>query len=141
VRPGQRVLIPAAAGGVGHLAVQIAKARGAYVIGTASAAKHDLVRGFGADEVIDHHTEDPGAVVRDIDLAVATVAGQVPSLSRTLRSGGTIIALNGVDAQDVAAAGGRFLLVEPDRAGIEALAELVQAGALRVHVERVLPLA
>ena len=51
VRPGQRVLIHAAAGGVGHLAVQIAKARGAYVIGTASAAKHDLLRGLGADEV------------------------------------------------------------------------------------------
>ncbi|NEE28903.1 NADP-dependent oxidoreductase, partial [Streptomyces sp. SID7982] len=49
VRPGQRVLIHAAAGGVGHLAVQIAKSLGAYVIGTASAAKHDFVRGLGAD--------------------------------------------------------------------------------------------
>ena len=54
VRPGQRVLIHAAAGGVGHLAVQIARARGAYVIGTASAAKHDLVKELGADEVIDY---------------------------------------------------------------------------------------
>ena len=52
VQPGQRVLIHAAAGGVGHLAVQIAKARGAYVIGTARAAKHDLVRGLGADEIV-----------------------------------------------------------------------------------------
>ena len=47
VQPGQRVLIHAAAGGVGHLAVQVAKARGAYVIGTASAAKHEFLRGSG----------------------------------------------------------------------------------------------
>ncbi len=141
IQPGQRVLIPAAAGGVGHLAVQIAKARGAYVIGTASAAKHDFVREFGADELVDHHTDDPGAVVRDIDLAIATVAGQVQALHRTLRPGGTIVALNGVDAQDAVAAGGRFLLVEPDRAGLEALAQLVRAGGLRVHGARVLPLA
>ncbi|MFB7501270.1 NADP-dependent oxidoreductase, partial [Streptomyces sp. NPDC056161] len=58
VQPGQRVLVHAAAGGVGHVAVQIAKARGAYVIGTASAAKHAFVRGLGADEVIDYHTAD-----------------------------------------------------------------------------------
>lgn len=141
IQPGQRVLIPAAAGGVGHLAVQLARARGAYVIGTASTAKHDLVRGLGADEVVDHHTDDPGDIVRAIDLAIATVAGQVPALRRTLRPGGTIVALNGADAQEVVAAGGRFVLVEPDRAGLEALAQLVQAGTLRVHVERVFPLA
>ncbi|HWL85980.1 MAG TPA: NADP-dependent oxidoreductase, partial [Polyangiaceae bacterium] len=52
VRPGQRVLIHAAGGGVGHVAVQIAKALGAHVVGTASASKHDFVRGLGADEVI-----------------------------------------------------------------------------------------
>lgn len=56
VRPGPCVLIHAAAGGVGHLAVQIAKARGAYVIGTASAPKHEFVSSLGADEVIDYTT-------------------------------------------------------------------------------------
>ncbi len=55
---GQRVLIHGAGGGVGHLAVQIAKARGAYVVGTASAAKHEFVRSLGADELIDHQTCD-----------------------------------------------------------------------------------
>src|SRR5699024_5820007 len=55
---GDRVLIHAAAGGVGHAAVQIAKARGAYVIATASATKHDFVRELGADEVIDYRTVD-----------------------------------------------------------------------------------
>ena len=56
VQPGQRVLIHAAAGGVGHVAVQIAKARGAYVLGTASAGKHEFLRGIGVDEPIDYQT-------------------------------------------------------------------------------------
>src|ERR1700754_3211933 len=54
VQPGQRVLVHAAAGGVGHLAVQIAKARGAYVIGTARAEKHSFLRSLGTDEAIDY---------------------------------------------------------------------------------------
>src|SRR4051812_41954321 len=58
LQSGQRVLVHGAGGGVGHLAVGIAKARGGYVIGTASAGKHDFVRGLGADEVIDHRGVD-----------------------------------------------------------------------------------
>ncbi len=58
VQPGQRVLILAAAGGVGHLAVQIAKARGAYVLGTARAAKHAFLRELGVDEAIDYTQVD-----------------------------------------------------------------------------------
>ena len=65
VQPGQRVLILAAAGGVGHLAVQIAKARGAHVIGTASAGKHAFLREIGADETIDYTSEDVAARVGD----------------------------------------------------------------------------
>src|SRR5690606_9400956 len=58
VQPGQRVLVHAAAGGVGHLAVQIAKAHGAYVIGTASEPQHDFLRSIGADECIDYRSSD-----------------------------------------------------------------------------------
>ncbi|MBB5481568.1 NADP-dependent oxidoreductase [Micromonospora parathelypteridis] len=141
VQPGQRVLIPGAAGGFGHLAVQVAKALGAYVIGTASAPKHDFVRGLGADEVVDYRSEDVGAVVKDVDLAIATVSGQLPVLAATLRPGGLIVALNSAEATTVRDFGGLFLLAEPDRAGLEALATLVDAGKLRVHVDRVFPLA
>src|SRR5262249_27632559 len=88
VAPGPRVLVHAAAGGVGHLAVQIAKARGAYVLGTASAGKHELVRSLGADEVIDYAAEDFAAVARDLDAVLDTVGGDygVRSLA-TLRPG------------------------------------------------------
>ena len=83
---GQRVLIHAAAGGVGHLAVQIARARGAYVIGTASAKNHDLVRGLGADEMIDYQATDFATAVSDVDVVLDTVGGDYPARSlRTLR--------------------------------------------------------
>ncbi|MEU7799694.1 NADP-dependent oxidoreductase [Micromonospora arborensis] len=141
VQPGQRVLIPGAAGGFGHLAVQVAKALGAYVIGTASAPKHDFVRGLGADEMVDYRSEDVAAIVKDVDLAIATVSGQLPVLAATLRPGGLIVALNSAEATTVRDFGGLFLLAEPDRAGLEALAALVDAGKLRVHVDRVFPLA
>ncbi|MFI5912639.1 NADP-dependent oxidoreductase [Dactylosporangium sp. NPDC051541] len=140
VLPGQRVLVPAAAGGVGHLAVQIAKMRGAYVIGTASAGKHDLVRSLGADLMLDHHTEDYSGL-QDIDIAIATVPGQIAELAATLRPEGLIVALNSEDAQDVVDVEGVLLLVEPDRAGLDVLAAHALEEELRVLVDQVFPLA
>ncbi|MGW3917140.1 NADP-dependent oxidoreductase [Streptomyces sp. NPDC005070] len=145
IAAGQRILIPAAAGGVGHLAVQIAKARGAYVIGTASAAKHDFVRRLGADEVIDYRTADVASQVTNVDVLLATVAGQIQELAGTLAPGGRVVALNGADAASVQWAvenGLRadFMLVEPDRFDLESLASLVQDGLLDVHIDTVFPL-
>ncbi|TMR16727.1 NADP-dependent oxidoreductase [Nonomuraea turkmeniaca] len=149
LKGGQRVLIHAAAGGVGHLAVQIAKARGAYVIGTASAAKHDFLRGLGADELIDYRTEDFSEIVRDVDVVLDTICGDYgPRSLRTMRRGGTIVSLalglfdRGV--HDLAAELGlrsETMLVEPDQAGMRAIAALVEAGRLRVEVAAALPLA
>ncbi|MDG4861997.1 NADP-dependent oxidoreductase, partial [Streptomyces sp. T-3] len=75
LRAGQRVLIHAAAGGVGHLAVQIAKAQGAYVIGTASASNHAFLRELGADEVVDYSSVDFASVVREVDVVLDGVGG------------------------------------------------------------------
>ncbi|RXZ72518.1 nuclear transport factor 2 family protein [Agromyces albus] len=151
LRAGQRVLIHAAAGGVGHLAVQIAQSRGAYVIGTASAAKHDFVRSLGADEVIDYHTVDVAEAVSDIDVVLDPIsfdsAGRARSLA-VLRTGGTLVALLPVpvDAAELAAIaerGIRFesILVEADHAGMQAIADLVESGTLRPHIEATFPLA
>jgi NADPH:quinone reductase-like Zn-dependent oxidoreductase len=145
VEAGQRVLVHAAAGGVGHLAVQIAKARGAYVIGTASAANHELAREFGADELIDYTGVDFAEAVRGVDVVVNLVGGGdygVRSL-RTLRPGGLLVAVAGTSGVEEAAAHGvrcLALLVEPDRAGLEGITALVEAGLLRPRVEQVLPL-
>jgi NADPH:quinone reductase-like Zn-dependent oxidoreductase len=135
VQAGQRVLIHAAAGGVGHLAVQIAKARGAHVVGTASTAKHDFVRDLGADELIDYRTTDFASATGDLDVVVDTIAGDYAARSRALlKPGGVYISL--ADATDEA-----FLLVEPDHAGMLALAGLVESGQLSVTVDSVFPLA
>ncbi|MGW3285175.1 NADP-dependent oxidoreductase [Streptomyces sp. NPDC001002] len=146
VAAGQRILIPAAAGGVGHLAVQIARARGAHVIATASGAKHEFIRGLGADEVIDYRSSDVSSQVSDIDVLLATVAGQIQGLVKVLAPDGRIVALNGADARMVRWAKDNglradFMLVEPDRADLESLASLAEEGRLMVHVDRIFPLA
>ncbi|MCF2527104.1 NADP-dependent oxidoreductase [Yinghuangia soli] len=147
VRPGQRVLIHAAAGGVGHLAVQIAKSRGAYVIGTAGAAKHDLLRELGADELIDYRTQDFAEAVRDVDVVLDAIGGEYTTRSfATLRRGGILVSLPSSATYPTAeaeAAGVRagFMLVEPDHTALEALTALVEAGKLRVLVDAVFPLA
>jgi NADPH:quinone reductase-like Zn-dependent oxidoreductase len=144
---GQRVLIHAAAGGVGHLAVQIAKARGAYVIGTASAGHHDLVRGLGADEMIDYNTTDFAAAVSDVDVVLDTVGGDYPARSlRTLREGGVLVSLLPFPpevAADAASNGIRaqVMLVEADHAGLTAIADLVTKAQLRPVIAATFPMA
>ncbi|MER5641782.1 NADP-dependent oxidoreductase [Kitasatospora sp. NPDC002227] len=147
LRPSRRVLIHAAAGGVGHLAVQIAKARGAYVIGTASAAKHELLRSLGADEVVDYRATDVAEAVRDVDLVLDPLGGDSPARSlRSLRPGGTLVSLLPLDETfpwaEAEAAGIRavFMLVEPDRQGLLELTALVESGRLRVIADAVYPL-
>lgn len=142
VTEGDRVLIHGGGGGVGHLAVQIAKARGAHVTATASAAKHDFVLSLGADEVVDYRTVDVSQAVRDRDVVLDTVGGPVGRQSiESLRPGGllvTIVDRTDIELRDAAvAAGRRFagVTVEPDYVGLEALAALVDAGKLRPCVE------
>ncbi|MFI5862266.1 NADP-dependent oxidoreductase [Streptomyces sp. NPDC051546] len=144
VSAGQRVLVHAAAGGVGHLAVQIAKARGAYVIGTASAAKHGLLRELGADEVIDYRTTDFEEVVSGVDIVVDAVGGEYTARSlKVLKPGGHLITLPGPDGipADTAGVHAAWLLVEPDLGGLREIAALADRGLLRPLVDTVLPLA
>ncbi|WP_060176832.1 NADP-dependent oxidoreductase [Streptomyces sp. IMTB 1903] len=144
VTAGQRVLVHAAAGGVGHLAVQIAKARGAYVIGTASAAKHDVLRGLGADELIDYRSVDFAEAVSDVDVVLDALGGDTAERSlKVLRSGGHLVSLPGPDSVPADADGvnAAWVLVDPDLKGLEAIADLADKGLLKPLVETVLPLA
>jgi NADPH:quinone reductase-like Zn-dependent oxidoreductase len=144
--PGQKILIHAAAGGVGHLAVQIAKAKGAYVIGTASAANHDLVRGLGADEMIDYHAKDFAGAVSDVDVVLDTVGGDYPARSlRTIRAGGVLVSLLPFPPQVATDAAGKgvraqVMLVEADHAGMTAIADLVTQGKLTPVIAATFPL-
>ena len=147
VRPGQRVLVHAAAGGVGHIAVQIAKARGAYVLGTASAAKHDLLRGLGVDEPIDYRAGDFSAAIDPVDVVLDLVGEDYVARSlASLRAGGTLVEIAGdVDAETATQASARGvraveMLVEPDGAGMAELAALLAGGRLRVTIAGTYPL-
>lgn len=144
LRAGQRVLIHAAAGGVGHLAVQIAKAHGAHVVGTASASKHQFVRDLGADEMIDYATIDFVEAVRDVDIVLDTIGGDYgPRSLRVLRPGGILVSLTeDGPVEEAARLGVRagFTLVEPDYAGLRQIAALAEAGHLRPAIDTVLPL-
>jgi NADPH:quinone reductase-like Zn-dependent oxidoreductase len=148
VQPGQRVLVHAAAGGVGHLAVQIAKARGAHVIGTASAPKHDFLRSIGADEVVDYRTEDFVEAVEAVDVVLDPVSGDTRARSLdVLKPGGVLVSLlPGQDPEEgekAARLGVRVetLLVEADHAGMAEIARLAGDGRLRAHVQETFPLA
>jgi NADPH:quinone reductase-like Zn-dependent oxidoreductase len=144
---GQRVLIHAAAGGVGHVAVQIAKALGGHVTGTASAGNHELLRGLGADELIDYHATDFAAAVSGADVVLDCVGAGYPARSlRTLRRGGVLISLLPLQPSVTTEAAGlgiraEALLVEADHGGMTAIADLVTRNRLRPVIADTFPLA
>lgn len=143
---GDRVLVHGGGGGVGHVAIQIAKALGAYVIATAGASKRTFVEGLGADEVIDYTAVDFAGAVRGVDLVLDTIGGDTVERSlEVLRPGGHLVtAVAEEDATLVAryeAAGMRFsgIAVDPDPVALRGLVGLVEEGRLRVHVQETFP--
>ncbi|MFI9365262.1 NADP-dependent oxidoreductase [Kitasatospora sp. NPDC053057] len=146
VGEGDRVLVHRAAGGVGHLAVQIAKARGAYVIALASEGKHAFLKEIGADELIDYRTTDYTEAVQDVDIVFDSSSEGTRALE-VLKPGGTLVSImehwNQELATAIEAAGRRFagVSVEPDYAALEAIAALVDEGLIRPYVTAAFPLA
>ena len=141
---GQRVLILGASGGVGHLAVQIAKARGAYVIGTTSQANASFVRDMGADEVLDYHHARLEERVQNVHVVFDTVGGQtLEHITSVVQTGGSIVSIagepNSQQAHDHNIHAQR-ILVHPQAAHLRELVKLVNAGMLRPVVEAVFPL-
>jgi NADPH:quinone reductase-like Zn-dependent oxidoreductase len=148
VTAGDRVLVHGGGGGVGHVAIQLAKALGAHVITTAGEGKREFVEELGADEVIDYTTTDFAETVRDVDVVLDTLGGDTAERSLgVLRPGGHLVtAVAEEDAQLAAefeAAGLRFsgIAVDPDPVALRGLAALVEQGKLRVHVQETFPFA
>lgn len=145
---GQRVLVTGASGGVGHLAVQIAVARGAEVIGLASGANVETVRRLGAHRVIDRQTEAFDLVLRDLDVVFETVGGEHPLRAvSTVRDGGIVVSTLPQIVGPAREAGARRgvrvegLFVESDRLGMQALIDLVETERLRPLIAATHPLA
>lgn len=147
VRPGDRVLIHAAAGGVGHVAVQLAKELGAHVIGTARAANHELLRGLGADELIDYTLTDFRTSMAPVDTVLDLVGGSYgPHSLDVLRPDGLLIGASidpGTDERQAAARGLRYVWVTAEPSGelLEQVTERIEAGRLRIMVQHTYPLA
>jgi NADPH:quinone reductase-like Zn-dependent oxidoreductase len=136
VQPGERVLIHAASGGVGHLAVQIAKALGAHVIGTAGPASHDWLKELGADEVLDYNA---GPISKQLDTRVDAVVDLIggdalEDAPNQLEDSSRVVSV--IDADTVLAQGGHYVFVRPSRENLQALTELVESGRLAVTVAR-----
>ena len=144
---GKTVLVNGAAGGVGHFVVQVAKLKGARVIAVASGKHEALLRGLGADEVIDYTTSAPEDVVRDVDLVVDAVGGPTAGrFLRTLKRGGAlfpIFPLGFADAEEAEKRGVTVSATQVRSNGkqLGELAHLLNSGAIRVVIDSAYPLA
>lgn len=167
VRPGQKVLVHAGSGGLGTVAIQLAKHLGATVATTASAKNRDLLTALGADVVVDYRTQDFTEVLSDYDVVLdGQGAKSVERSLRVLRPGGTVIGLAGppdpafaqeIDGGAVLKVATRllsrsarrtaahlgvhysFLFVRADGRQLAQVTELVESGAIRPVVDRVFP--
>ena len=138
---GQRVLIHGAAGGVGHLAVQLARRRGAHVVGTASGANAALARELGADKVVDSDADFVDEV-EPVDLVFDTAGGDRLARSpEVVRPAGRIVSVAGEPRADVEGIDTVYFVVEPSREQLLEVARAVDEGALRPTIDQVFPLA
>jgi NADPH:quinone reductase-like Zn-dependent oxidoreductase len=134
--PGERVLIHGAAGGVGSFAVQLARYRGAYVIGTASTSGVEAVRELGADEVVDTSKVRFEDAADAVDLVFDTAGGELLERSpMILRDGGRLVTVAEEPSGE-----GVYFIVEPNREHLVEIGRLADAGELRSLVDSVFPL-
>ena len=144
LQAGQKILIHAAAGGVGHFAVQFANWAGAHVIGTASADNHEFLKSIGAHETIDYTTTAFEDAVHDADVVLETMGGEVWQRSwKSLKKGGIMVSTlrgpeaGGMDALNKLCA---HVFVQPDAAQLDEIAVLIDSGHVRAEVDEVFPL-
>jgi NADPH:quinone reductase-like Zn-dependent oxidoreductase len=144
----QTVLVNGAAGGVGHFAVQLAKLKGARVIGTASGRHAAFLRELGVDEFIDYTVTPRELIAHDVDVVFDTVGGENHHLLAVLKRGGTFIPINlgNFSAERAAEAGitigtGQGRLLQSSGAQLAEIGQLIDAGHLRVAIDTVIPLA
>lgn len=143
LQKGQKILIHGGSGGIGSIAIQLAKHIGAYVITTASVESLEFVRSLGADQVIDYHSQNFNEVVKDIDTVFDTVGGEIPGKSlKILKKGGVLVSMNGPVDENLATESGVRALVQ--NTGVNAdrlnrLTELVDKGVIKPQVDKVFP--
>ncbi|MBI4059353.1 NADP-dependent oxidoreductase [Candidatus Microgenomates bacterium] len=144
LQSGQKILIHGGAGGIGHLAIQLAKVLGAYVATTASGDDLDFVKSLGADMVIDYKTQKFSEVIHDYDAVFDLVGGEVANQSfAILKKGGMLVSMLGQPDQNLArkhqvTAMGQVTGISVNR--LNRLTELVDSGKIKPHIDKVFPL-
>ncbi|MGZ3896890.1 MAG: NADP-dependent oxidoreductase [Flavisolibacter sp.] len=145
LRPGQRLLINGAAGGVGSFAVQFARAAGAYVIGTASAANKDFLLQLGVDEAIDYKKPGFEKDLKGLDVVLDTVGGEEQAkLFPALKKGGILVSTVGIrEPHQLEQAGvrGKSFMAQSVPEDLKQIADLIDKGKVRPQLARVFPLA
>jgi len=155
LQPGQRILIHAGAGGVGHIAVQLAKQAGAYVIATAREYNHEFVRLLGADEIIDYTTTDfTKAISSPVDIVLDMVMNKTatvldPTIGETgrksyevLKDSGKLLSLVSMEINEYPKIRGieaQFVHAEPNHNDLVSVLRYVQEGKLKVHLSGTFP--
>ncbi|WP_297798126.1 NADP-dependent oxidoreductase [uncultured Marinobacter sp.] len=145
---GQKILIHAGAGGVGHFAVQFALERGAHVVATASAGNRDFLAELGVHEVIDYRTTDIAEECYGLDVVLDLVGGDTGKRSlHTLGEHGVLVTIPTVTADEIISAAEELglrahgMTVRPDVFHLDEIAELIEDGDVKVHIEQAFPLA
>ncbi|HRD48174.1 MAG: NADP-dependent oxidoreductase [Candidatus Competibacter sp.] len=145
LQAGQTVLIHAAAGGVGSFAVQLAKARGAQVIATASAVNTGIVAELGADQFVDYTKTRFEEIVKDVDVVFDTLGGDTQDRSwQVLKPGGILVSIISPPVEETAAKHGvrsAFVFVQPNGQQLAAIARLIDEGRMKPIIHTVLPLS
>jgi NADPH:quinone reductase-like Zn-dependent oxidoreductase len=145
LEPGQRVLIHAGSGGVGHFAVQLAKWKGAYIFATASTKNQDLLRELGVDKAIDYTQQRFEDVARNIDVVLDTIGGETQERSwSVLKKGGVLVSLVQPPSEEKAEGLGvraAFVASHPSGAQLAEIAKMIDSGKLAPVIDRILPLS
>src|ERR1700757_179715 len=145
LQAGERILITGASGGVGSMAVQLAKAKGAFVIAMASGKNEEFVRSLGADEFVDYTREKFEESVREVDVVFDTVGGDTLERSfETLRRGGRLVTIVMPPSNEKAenyGVGASMIGVQPNGKQLREVNQLIAAGKLKTHIATVLPLS
>jgi NADPH:quinone reductase-like Zn-dependent oxidoreductase len=144
IQAEQKVLIHASAGGVGSIAVQLARIYGCYVIGTASEGNIEFVKNLGAHEVIDYRNQDFSLLLKDIDVVLDTVGGATQEKSwKVLKEGGILVSIFNKPSEEIAIqykARSGYIFVQSNGRILETLAHLIDTGKLKPVVGSVLSL-
>ncbi len=143
VQPGQKVLIHGGAGGIGTVAVQIAKKLGAHVVATAATDEIEYVKGLGADEVIDYKAQKFEEVLSDVDAVFDTVGGETYTRSfKVLKRGGVIVSMVAPIDEKLAEESGARAITQFSKVNTEHLSMLtkfIEDGTVKVHIDKVFP--